>query len=45
MLELARQGFLGEVAWDTTWPGLLAIAGSAAVLWIFAVTGLKRLIP
>ena len=30
MLELARQGFLGEVAWDTTWPGLLAIALSSA---------------
>lgn len=45
VLELARQGFLGDVSWSTTWPGLLAIAGSAAGLWIFAVTGLKRLIP
>jgi len=45
MLELARQGFLGDVAWRTTWPGLVAIAGSAAVLWIFATTGLKKLTP
>jgi ABC-2 type transport system permease protein len=45
ILQLARQGFLGEVAWRTTWPGLLAIAGSAAALWIWAVTGLKRLTP
>jgi ABC-2 type transport system permease protein len=45
ILELARQGFLGDVAWSTTWPGLLAIAGSIAALWVFAVTGLKRLIP
>ncbi|MEQ1787156.1 MAG: ABC transporter permease [Acidimicrobiales bacterium] len=45
MLELARQGFLGEVAWSTTWPGLVAIAGSAAALWLFAVTGLKKLTP
>ena len=45
MLQLARQGFLGEVAWSTTWPGLLAIVGSSAALWLFAVTGLKRLIP
>lgn len=45
MLELARQGFLGEVAWRTTWPGLLAIAGSTAVLWIFAITGLRKLTP
>jgi ABC-type polysaccharide/polyol phosphate export permease len=45
MLELARQGFLGEVAWSTTWPGLLAIAGSTVALWLWAVTGLKRLTP
>ncbi len=45
VLELARQGFLGEVTWSTTWPGLVAIAGSAAVLWLWAVTGLKRLTP
>ena len=43
ILELARQGFLGEVHWSTTWPGLVAIAGSLVVLWIFAATGLRRL--
>ena len=42
ILVLARQGFLGDVAWRTTWPGLLAIAGSCAVLWTFAATGIKR---
>jgi ABC-2 type transport system permease protein len=42
MLELARQGFLGDVAWRTTWPGLVAIAASTAALWVFAVTGIKR---
>jgi ABC-2 type transport system permease protein len=45
MLELARQGFLGHVAWDTTWPGLVAIAFSSALLWLFAVTGLKHRTP
>ncbi len=45
ILELARQGFLGHVAWDTTWPGLLAIAASSALLWLFAVTGLKHRTP
>lgn len=45
ILEMARQGFLGEVAWSTTWPGLVAIAGSTAVLWLFAVTGIRRLTP
>ena len=28
-------------AWDTTWPGLVAIAASSLALWTFAVTGLK----
>lgn len=45
ILALARQGFLGDVAWSTTWPGLMAIAGSVVVLWTFAATGLRRLIP
>jgi ABC-2 type transport system permease protein len=45
ILELARQGFLGDVAWSTTWPGLVAIAASTAVLWIFAATGLRKLTP
>lgn len=44
ILELARQGFLGHVQWDTTWPGLVAIAGSLVVLWTFAATGLRRLV-
>jgi ABC-2 type transport system permease protein len=43
VLKMARQGFLGEVAWSTTWPGLLALAGMAAVLWLFAARGVRRL--
>ena len=45
ILELARQGFLGDVAWSTTWPGLLAITTSSILLWTFAVRGIKRLTP
>jgi ABC-2 type transport system permease protein len=45
ILELARQGFLGEVTWAATWPGLVAIAASLVVLWAFAVRGLRSLIP
>lgn len=45
ILELSRQGFLGQVTWAHTWPGLVAIAGSAAALWLFAATGIKRLTP
>ncbi len=45
VLELSRQGFLGHVTWRTTWPGLVAIAASSTVLWIFAVTGMKHRTP
>lgn len=45
ILALARQGFLGHVAWSSTWPGLVAVAGSLAVLWTFAVRGMRHLIP
>ena len=45
ILALARQAFLGDVTWSTTWPGLVAIAGSIAVLWTFAARGLRRLVP
>ena len=42
VLEMARQGFLGDITWRSTWPGLVAIAGSLVVLWTFAATGLRR---
>lgn len=45
VLELARQGFLGPVTWDSTWPGLLALAGMWVVLGLFAARGLRRLVP
>ena len=44
ILELARQGFLGDVTWTATWPGLVAIAASTAVLWLFAARGLARFV-
>lgn len=43
IFALARQGFLGDVTWATTWPGLLAIAGFATVTTTFAVRGLRKL--
>lgn len=45
VLTMARQGFLGDVTWSQTWPGLLALVGGAALLWIFAVRGMRRLVP
>ncbi len=43
VLEAARQGFIGPVTWSDTWPGLLALAGLAAVLTMFALRGMRRI--
>lgn len=45
VLRLARQGFLGEVTWATTWPGLVSIAGGILVLGLFAWRGFRKLVP
>ena len=45
VLALARQGFLGGVSWDATWPGLLALAGMAGGLVLFAHRGMAKVIP
>ncbi len=42
VLETVRQGFVGEVTWADTWPGLLALAGIGAVLVTLAMRGLQR---
>lgn len=45
VLALARQGFLGEVTWETTGEGLIAVLGMIAVLGLFAYRGMKKVIP
>jgi ABC-2 type transport system permease protein len=45
VLRMARQGFLGDVTWAETWPGLVAVAGMAVVLALFAARGFRRLQP
>lgn len=40
ILELARQGFIGDVRWETTWRGLLALVIGVAGLTAFALRGL-----
>ena len=32
ILEAVRQGFVGDVTWADTWPGLLALAGLGVVM-------------
>jgi ABC-type multidrug transport system permease subunit len=42
IVEAARQGFVGGVTWDDTWPGLLALGGLAVVLTATALRGMRR---
>lgn len=45
VLRLARQGFVGDVTWEATWPGVLVLLLGTALLGAFALRGLRRLIP
>lgn len=44
VLRMARQAFLGDVSWATTWPGLVALLGATLLLGLFATTGFRRLV-
>lgn len=43
ILALAREGFLGEVTWSGTWPGLFAIFALATGLILFAARSMQRI--
>jgi ABC-2 type transport system permease protein len=43
VLRLAREGFVGDVTWDHTWGGLLALAVLSALALQFALSGVRRL--
>lgn len=43
VLRLARQGFVAEITWQDTWPGLLVILIGTAVFGAWAYKGLRRL--
>lgn len=45
ILQLARQGFLGDITWDATWPGLVALGGLSLVLGLFAYRGMDKVVP
>ncbi|MBV6507762.1 MAG: hypothetical protein JJLCMIEE_00819 [Acidimicrobiales bacterium] len=45
IMELARQGFIGEVAWESTWPGLVSIACGVTFFAIFAWRMFQRVTP
>ncbi len=43
LLRMARQGFVGEITWANTWPGLLVILIGAAAFGAWAYGGLRKL--
>jgi len=45
VLALAREGFLTEVTWEGTWPGLVSLAAMMAVLLCFAALGMRKVTP
>ena len=45
VLALARQGFLGEVTWAQTWPGLLSLGGMIAVTLLAAGRKMQKVTP
>lgn len=42
IVEAARQGFVGQVTWAETWPGIVALAGFVVVLAAWALHGMRR---
>jgi ABC-2 type transport system permease protein len=45
VLALSRQGFLGDITWTGSWPGLLSLLGMAALLALFALRGIQKIVP
>ena len=43
ILRLARQGFVGDVTWNNTWGGVVAIVVLSGLLLVFARRGLDSL--
>jgi ABC-type multidrug transport system permease subunit len=43
VVDAARQGFVGDVSWANTWPGLLTLIGLAGLLSFFALRGMRRM--
>jgi ABC-2 type transport system permease protein len=43
VVEAARQGFVGEVTWADTWPGLVTMLGLAVLLGLLALRGMRRM--
>ena len=45
VLRLARVGFLGQVTWQDTWGGLLALAVGTVLTALFAARQFRQMVP
>ncbi len=45
VIRLVRQGFIGDVTWSVTWPGLVALACMTALFGAGAMRSLARIRP
>jgi ABC-type uncharacterized transport system permease subunit len=43
VLAMTRQGFLGDLTWADTWPGLAVVGGGIVLFGLFARAQLRRL--
>jgi hypothetical protein len=45
VLALGREGFLGEVTWAGTWPGLVSLGGLGLAATLFAASSMRKVTP
>ena len=43
VLRFARQGFIGDITWSVTWPGLVAMAAMTSVTVLAAAISMAKL--
>ena len=43
VLRFARQGFIGDITWSVTWPGLVAMTVMVSATVVAAVTSMTKL--
>jgi ABC-type multidrug transport system permease subunit len=42
IIDAARQGFIGDLSWDSTWKGFLSLAGLTVLVTAFALRSLRH---
>jgi ABC-2 type transport system permease protein len=42
VLDAVRQGFVGTIAWEETWPGIVALSAMLAIVAALSLRGMRR---